>query len=329
MWIEWRISLHNAWLQRNKLSAYRSTVIKCFRERELTPKAYLKCKTKEIANDVASITGIRQLNGKMIRLCRALTKYIKETTIDCKPMKRIVLVLKHYHSLTQPITTSKDRYSCSIRQFLSEFHETLLDDFEHVLHHKPSIRVKQPYITQCNKGRRCIHRNRIEESQRNKLSQREQQQLFNSDDWKNHEHILFLDKMHYALCHNDTTAHALTLKKNEKDIIRRYCMFSVYSTGAYIDHSSESPLHMNLKEELMNSVSPITQQYWENALQRAKELLTTKWNADDNKWRAKDTSTTTNRSIATKFAPGNGIVLELKPKFKNDLNNSKYLDVSS
>eukprot|EP01083_Nonionella_stella_P250094 864124_1 len=42
------------------------------------------------------------------------------------------------------------------------------------------------------------------------------------------------------------------------------------------------------------------------------------------------TSTTTDAEIARiKFAQENGVVLTLKPKFKNDLNNSKYLDVST
>eukprot|EP01083_Nonionella_stella_P012289 34860_1 len=283
-----------------------------------------------------------------------------------------------------------------------------------IISHQSCIRVRQPYVALCDKGNHCVHANRIKRCHEMKLSQREQQRLFNCDDQMDYEYILYLDKMHCALCHSNNS---------EKDVIRRYSKFAVYSTGVYIDHSSLSPLHAHLKDELIhNSV------HWRDCLLKAQDILTSKWSEDTNKWKAKETneiygirvndpiqiehilviylytsnstlcycfresyraseynctrnirsyhidnfywmglfiftaiqffgvkpaneqefyhglkkqflftdfstifepptSTTTDRNVAqTKFAGDNGIVLTLKPKFKNDLNNSKYLD---
>eukprot|EP01083_Nonionella_stella_P147885 467265_1 len=415
-----------------KLSEYKNTLVRYFNKHDLNAKAYLNAKTKEIIKGVIDLSGNSELkSGTVNRFCRTLTKHVKETTIDCKPMMRIAVILKHYHSMTERLHTSKDRYPCSIRQFVSGYDDKILENFEHILRHRPSIRAKQPYIARCNKGTSCVHSNRMNQYQQMKLSQRQQQKLFNCDTSRDYEYILYLDKLHCALCH-DEDAQELQLNSKQKDIIRRYCTFSVYSTGVYIDHSSLSPLHVNLREELINSIDPMTQQNWEEALQHAKDILTDKWNEDDKKWRAKETnqiygirindriqiehilvmylycsnstrcyrfresyrtneyddnnhrirsyhinnfywmgrfmfasiqffgvepkrndrfyhglkkqflftqfstifepptSTTTDPNLArTRFAGDNGVVLTLMPKFKNHLNNSKYLDVST
>eukprot|EP01083_Nonionella_stella_P073086 197384_1 len=429
------------WLRDNprtskKLHVHKRTITHYFEQHDLDGKAYLNMTVKQITDGLIAVLGDRKLTSTFTKLHRALTKHVKEKTIDCKPMQRIAVVLSHYHSLTQQLKSITDRYSCSIRQFLSAFDSKnsrvqLLDDFEHVLAHKPWILTQQPYIPPCTSKRKtCIHQSRVKhcEQKHVKLSQQQNQQLFNCEDWKDYEYILFLDKMHCALFHRDDR---LVHNNKEKHIIRRYSSFSVYSTGVYIDHSSLSPLHVNLKEELNNnSVYTVEENHWEAALKEAKVILDKKWK--EGKWKATEsneiygirvgdriqiehilvvflytsntslckkfresyrsseyddnnqnirsyhinnfywmgrfiytaiqffgqkpksddrfyhglrkqflftefstifeppTSTTKDKHIAqTNFAGEGGIVLTLGPKFKNELNNSKYLDVSA
>eukprot|EP01083_Nonionella_stella_P031853 87176_1 len=415
------------------LGFHKDSITHYFQKQHLNGYTFIHTNKKEMINSIVAILGKNRLKGKVNRLYVALTKHIKKVTIDCVPMKRIAVILKHYHCLSEKLNAPSDRYSCSIRQFLSAFDPKdsrlqLLEDFEHVLQHRASIRAKQPYIERCNHGEDCIHKIRIQKSQ-DKLSQQQQQQLFHSDDWMDYEYILYLDKIHCTFCHsNESFEHG-----KEKHIIRRYSHFAVYSTGVYIDHSSHSPLHVNLKEELIhNSVYTMTEPAWDYSLQQAQGILSTKWQKDDAKWRAKvtneiygirigdriqiehilavylytsnsslcskfresyrsseydnnnqnirsyhinnfywmgrfiytgiqffgqkpatrdrfyhglkqqflftefsvtiepPTSTTKDRDIAQRiFAGDNGTVLTLKPKFKYQLNNSKYLDVSA
>eukprot|EP01083_Nonionella_stella_P022031 60907_1 len=257
-------------------------------------QTFMRTSKKEMVNSLVTIMGDNKLTGKVNRLWTDLTKHIKRATVDCIPMKRIAVILEHYHSLTKQLKTGSDRYSCSIRQFLSAFPTKdsrlqLLDDFDHVLEHKPYIIEKQPYIKRCDRDE-CTHSKRIEKAHElSKLSQQQQQILFHCDDWMDFEYILYLDKIHCTLCH----AHDNQSFKPDKErhIIRRYSHFAVYSTGVYIDHSSLSPLHVNFKEEVINnSVYPMTGANWDDSLNEAQAILKSKWKEDDTKWRAKVTN---------------------------------------
>eukprot|EP01083_Nonionella_stella_P004798 13991_1 len=432
------------WLARNpkaKLGLHKNSITNYFANNKLDAKTYLNKSSKDRTQECVALLGETKLKAKLKRLHMALSGHIKTVAMDCKPMKRVAIILDHYHSLTDKLHTTNRRYPYSIRQCLSAFDTKdtrgqLLVDFEHILQHNPSIRAKQPYVAKCKKGKTCIHQKRIKQSQAMKLSQKQKQKLFNCDDWMDFEYILYLDKMHCAFFHNDddalNTTHTLRHAK-ERHIIHRYSNFAVYSTGVYIDHSSLSPLHVNLKLELLNnSVYTVVERNWSDALKKAQDKLTNMTNDESAKWRATETneiygirsgdriqiehvlvlylytsnstlctkfresyrsgeyddnnhhirsyhinnfywmgrfiyaaiqffghkpgnkdvfyhglrrqflftefstifepptSTTTDAYIAqTKFAGDNGIALTLKPKFKDELNNSKYLDVSS
>eukprot|EP01083_Nonionella_stella_P004800 13996_1 len=293
------IAFITQWLQHNGLSVHNDAIVQYFTEHHLDANAYLNAKSKTITKDMVALLGDNKLTAKLHKLHPALSNHIIETTMDCKPMKRVAVMLNHYHSLTQRLNKPDDRYSCSIRQFLSAFDTIhtkdsrvrLLDYFEHIMNHNPSMREKQPYMAPCDKGKKCIHQNRIKQcqaAQARSLSQQAKRELFNCDDQWDYEYILYLDKMHCAFFHNDDEN--LVQHRKEKHIIRRYSTFAVYSTGIYIDHSSLSPLHVNLREELINnSVYTMTAQNWDDSLEIAKHRI----DEEDHhisQWRAKETN---------------------------------------
>ena len=131
-------------------------------------------------------------------------------SIDCSTMKRIGIILKHFHCLTSALTGTQHRYPYLIRQFLSTLNETnrtqFLDDFDHVLKHNKAIRCAQPYL-KCESATSAdyIHLRRANRACENhSLSRTVRTRNWETgNDWKDFVFISYLDKIHCTLLHTN------------------------------------------------------------------------------------------------------------------------------
>eukprot|EP01083_Nonionella_stella_P141493 436093_1 len=418
------------------LHSKKREIIHFFDEHRMDGQAFLNTTKTNFIAGIRTMVGDRKLTKHLSKLHGFIKDDIKAITVYCKPMKRIAIILNQYHSWTAKLHQTNHRYPYRIRHFLSALgnmsrvsRAQLVDDVEHMMRHTPAIRKKQPYVRKtCKSDGRCIHQIRIGKHGDIHLTMAQKCNLFNCDDWKDFVYILYLDKIHCVLFHDIKGLNLTFLNDRDKDIIRRYSIFEVYSTGVYIDHASLSSLHVNLKSELIhNTAYEMDERTFNESVKQSKHIMKQKLKEVD-KWKAKEsneiygikigdsiqmehvlviylytsisllctkfresyrctehgdtrayhinhfywmgrfiyaaiqffgdrpretdrlyhglkkqflftefstifefpTSTTTSKDIArTKFAGDNGIILTLGPKFKNELNNNKYLDVAA
>eukprot|EP01084_Bolivina_argentea_P223308 377859_1 len=264
--------------------------IKQYLQREkIDGRKFLSLKKKEFVDKMSSELSTKY--GKVLRLYSALLKM----KINCHAMKRLGLLLDHFHNLTEKVIQQKTdvQYPYLVGELLSTLNELngfnvtqLLDDFDHISKHGKDIRVKQPYV-KCKNGDKCIHLHRTEIHSKKSLSLQQKQKLFHCNDWKDFVFISYLDKIHCSMLHSAVMFSGI---KKDEHIIHRYSKFEVFSSGVFFQYDALAPLHANLRQELTNNVVyPISEENFKEAIFASKNILNTQ-KMKEKQWRAIETN---------------------------------------
>ena len=141
----------------------------------------------------------------------------------------------------------------------------------------------------CDKNpKQCKHVARATRDKDKYKLLKDKQDLFNCDNWKDFVYISYLDRIHSLILHSTD----LRETKEDAHKIKKYTKFPVYSTGVFIQYDVSSPLHMNLKKELINNAKySISESDFESALAEAHHKMKTEtWKKQENQWRAHETN---------------------------------------
>eukprot|EP01083_Nonionella_stella_P081885 225813_1 len=210
-------------------------------------------------------------------LAKLYTALMKVDVGCCYPLKRVCIILNHFDKLMHDVSSLDQTYPYQIKEFLNSLHEysaiRLLDDIHHILHDHKAL--EQTYI-QCNApSNECLHL-KTAQREKNKLkTMREKQEYFHCDVWTDYVYISILSKAHSAILH-DECADAI---QSDADIITKYMDYPVHSQGVFIQYHAITPLHSNLRKELIhNRDFSITETVFKQALSAVHALMMTdKW----------------------------------------------------
>eukprot|EP01084_Bolivina_argentea_P223310 377862_1 len=319
---EWIINIDD-----NMVNQHEETILKYFQDQKIDESKFMTMKKKQFTDAIFAETKVKKLKAKILRLYAKLTKQC----ITCHCVKRIGIILDHFHKLTSQLKKTNKRYPYLIRQFLSKLNETnqtqLLNDYDHILQYHPTIM----HQLLCPNATKCIHLKRAKRNSDFKQTLQEKQELFNSNDWKDFVYISFLDKIHCVLLHN-ASENKIEFH-NDTHAIKRYSKFPVYATGVYFQYDALSPLYFCLKEELTtNLVYSVREKDFEEAITSSKNILNTN-KMKEEKWKAKETNEIYGIKIGDPIQIEHILVIylytgnsELCAKFRESYRSSDYDD---